>query len=73
VVRIFNVDLDAIYQRDALFVGLHCLGSELGFWGDERDSAFIELAGIGVCAYGDLLLPESSNLPAGAALLCSRR
>ena len=39
VVRVVDVDLDAIDQLHALLLGLNLLGRELGLRGDERDAA----------------------------------
>ena len=44
MLRILDVDLDPVYQFDALFLGLDLLGGELGFRGDETDAAFVGLA-----------------------------
>ena len=57
VIGIVDVDLDAVDERDALGVGLHALGRELGIGRDERDAPVILLAGIGVGGDGCILAP----------------
>src|SRR5262249_13699534 len=57
VIRIVDVDLDSIYERHAFLVGLDALGRELRARRDERDSARIFLAGIGVGGDRSVLPP----------------
>src|SRR5262245_2110939 len=66
VIRIVDVDLDSIHERHAFLVSLDALGRELRARRDERDSARIFLAGIGVG--GDRsVLPPADLAEIGAA------
>src|SRR5215472_18218365 len=57
VIRIVDVNLDSIHERHPFLVGLDALGRELRARRDERDSARIFLAGIGVGGDRSVLPP----------------
>ena len=70
VIRIVDVDLDAIDQRHPLLVRLHALGRELSIGRDERNAPVILLAGIGVG--GDRLRPGPSECGQDRSRQCRR-
>ena len=60
VIGVVDIDLDAVDERDALLIGLHTLGRELGVRRDERDAPVILLAGISIGGDGCVLPPVNA-------------
>src|SRR5215831_20892460 len=64
VIRVIDVDLDPVDERDAFLVSLHALRRKLRRRGDERDASLILLSVMGVGG-DDRMLPEVNSAKIG--------
>ncbi len=60
MIRIIDIDLDPVDQRDPLLVSLDALGREFGIRSDERDMSVILLTGISVSGDNRVLAPMNT-------------